>query len=275
MSVQHQPNSDSERALARTLERLGISDALDSEVLACSPPDLKGNGETYKVVNDDLEDLVSAGPVDVTHITGEARALVDPAHRRVLRRVHEQGASAVLGCHFQTDDRVSARSFLAKQRHHWDRAEWYDLVDLLALAGDGIVQIRVMDTLAPVHFSVFSSDRVLMQDEHHHPTKEKWVWYLRSRGLAERLRPIAERALEDSVALRGDDCRDLLRWLYGYEVYAVLCSVGYGVEVDDDVDDPDVVAAELTELGFLARAGETTELSRLGRQWLDEYQEGD
>jgi len=177
----------------------------------------------------------------------------------------------VLGCHFRPQRRVDARDFIARQHRHWGRAEWYDVVDLLSLIADGVIDVSVMREPAPVHFSVFGSDRVLMQSEHDHPTHEKWVWYLRSPELAERLRPIADAALERSDPLRPDSCASLLHWLYSYDVYAVLLSMT-GDDRRDDVMNPDAVAAELQDLGFLVLTESTLTLSRLGRQWVDEYQ---
>lgn len=277
MSERSGPTLDSEEALSRTLRTLGIDETLDREVLAFSPPDLAVNGNTYAAVNDDLGRLVAGGPVEVTHVTGEARALVDPAHRRVLRRVRERGDRATLGCHFMPDHgKVDAWGFLAKQRHHWERAQWYDIVDVLSLIAEGAVDVRVMRAPAPVHFSLFADDRVLMQDEHHHPTKKKWVWYLSSLELAERLRPVAARAFEEAKPLRPDDCRVLLHWMYSYDVYATLQAVKAGdAHVAGDVDNPDAVTAELEELGFVAGSGGAVGLSRLGRQWLDEYESDD
>lgn len=264
--------TESERTLGRTLRSLGIDEtAVRWHVIASSPPDLAGNGETYRIVNDDLESLVLDQSVDVTHVTGEARALIDPAHRRVLRAVHDRGYRSVLGCHFKPERRVDARELIAKQRRHWERAEWYDVVDVLTLIADGVIEVRVMPEPTPVHFSVFGSDRVLMQSEHHHPTHKKWVWYLRAPDLADRLRPIAEVVLKKSDLLRPDGCAALLHWLYSYDVYAVLLSMT-GDDRRDDVQDPDVVAAELEDLGFLVRTESTLTLSRLGRQWVDEYQ---
>src|SRR5215207_9328564 len=110
--------------LLSTLEELGFS-ALDwegshSDVLHCAVPESASMAETYQFVNDLLESSRTRSGMRIRHVTGEAMALLDPAHRRVLRRAAAHGDRGQLLCSFDFESEPTALEFLSRQHTHWD-----------------------------------------------------------------------------------------------------------------------------------------------------------
>jgi hypothetical protein len=262
--------------MTATLASVGVSDELIGgdgwRVIAESPPELHEMGETYQAVNDHLDSLLRRGPLSIAHITGEARAIVDPAHRRVVRRVAEYGQQVSVACTFDTqgDDRPDAWRFVARQHQHWGRMRWFDLIDVLELAASRLIRICWLAHAEDVHFSIFGHDLVLLQERHHHPTAEKWVWYVQSAALAEALRPHLDRLLDGAVTIDPTSFDEILDWLNQYETFIALRTLASGQRADTDLGDravSDRPDTRLLALGLTEQDGGS--LTSLGREWLE------
>jgi len=230
----------------------------------------------------------------VHHITGEARALVDPAHRQVLRAVRDRGATSAIACSFETSEDPSAWDFVARQHEHWGRFEWFDLIDILALAAQSVVRIYRLSKPEEVHFSIFGDRFVLLQEPHHHPTEKKWVWFLECRALAAALRPRLEQLFAQAAPIDPRAFDEILDWLHEYETFEEVAALAQATEADraetnagriiggnheaDDWQAADAVVpdreneqtrARLVALGFVQPDGAT--LTSRGRAWFDGF----
>jgi hypothetical protein len=258
------PDERGENALHRTLRSLGAAHCVESEILEYAPPSLRSIGVTYQHVNERLAQTLRKSPLAIRHVTGEARALVDPFHRQILRRARAAGQPGELGCYLAGSDAPSAFDFLALQRAHWEFAEWSDFIDILGLVAEGDLRLHVMREQATVHFSLFGDDLVLLQDEHHHPTAEKWVWFLRSKELVDALSPKVVVAYAESSPITPADCRALLLWLYSYEVVATSSKLQNGDDLAT-AEERDIWQ-RLKRLGFAEK--DSPGLTRIGADWL-------
>jgi hypothetical protein len=273
--------SDSLKAMTATLAALGISDELiggeDSKIIAESPPELHEMGATYQTVNDYLGGLLRKGSLSIAHITGEARAIVDPAHRRILRRAAGYGQQTSVACTFTAggDGRVDAWRFVECQHEHWGPMRWFDLIDVLELAARRLIRICRLAQAEDVHFSIFGDALLLLQERHHHPTAEKWVWFVESPALVTALRPRLERLLSEAVTIDPLSFDEILDWLNDYETFAELSAIASSDESEPDRATmhvrpaparPQPPDARLRKIGLAHhdRAG----LTPLGREWL-------
>ena len=237
-----------------------LRDPTKWEVIGAAEPKTDQMSDVYRQLNQDLERLASAGPIDVEHITGEARVLVDPEHRRVVRESGARGGRTHVGCRQAGDSPVTdAYGFFGAQlrelngaSRRWASISWPDVVDICSLASQGVMRVYVMPVGQPVHFSVYGEDRVLLQGAHPHPTERKWVWYVRSQQLVDQLRPLARELLQSSRPIPATAFTGMLQWLSSPEILP-LTDQDYGSRLDarsireSDLD-------RLLRAGFVERA---------------------
>jgi hypothetical protein len=213
-----------------TLGELGFTpgdvESVGLRVLHHSDPQSAKMARTYQFVNDHLEGLVKGRPgMRIRHVTGEARALLDPAHRRVLRHTARRGDCGTLLCHFKFERAPTALQFVREQHGHWNCETWVDIIDLLSLAAAKEVCIRVLQQAEPIHFSLFGDSLVLMQDKHTHPTVEKRVWFVESSALVEHLTPRVAKLWEDALPIPVLTFDDALNQLHEHETVAVATAM--------------------------------------------------
>lgn len=270
--------------LLATLADLGFSlgdmKGVGLRVLHQATPESAMMAETYQFVNDSLSDLVRRRSVmRIHHVTGEARALLDPAHRRVLRRAASSGEPGRLLCSFTVEGTPTARNFVTQQHIHWDSASWVDFVDLLSLAAASDVFVRVLEQPEPIHFSLFGDDFVLLQDRHHHPTAEKRVWFIRSAALAEHLTPRVSQLWNAASAIPALTFADVMNQLHDYETIAVATALLKGenhelYEFDycDRLRVQDALSL-LSEIGFAERSDLAPKymLTPIGEAWVSNW----
>lgn len=264
----------SDARLRETLAGLGIGeemlDAQQWELVAHAEPELQPMSVTYEAVNEHLATLLERGELRIEHVTGEARALIDTAHRRILRRAGSN-RHARLACHFHSEGAPTAFKLVANQRRYWSYMSWFDLVDTLALAADGHVAIHVLSRPEPIHFSLLGDEHVLLQDRHDHPLPRKTVWYLRSSELVTELEPKVEAVFAEATLIDPRSFRTALQWLSDYESTTVLANLrsGKALTTGLDPEEADEVAERLAELGLVDRGDNEFALSKLGSTWLE------
>lgn len=267
------------QVLRKTLSTLGYD--LDQhpegrvEILTYADPDLPDIGIAYGSVNKLLGEMVARRQLSgVSHITGEARALVDAAHRTLLREHAAAGCESRLACFLGDMKAPTALDFVQYELQHWGAdLEWYDIVDILSLAATGALTLHVLPAQEPVHFSLFGPDLVLMQAQHVHPSPEKYVWFLRSGGMHDYLKTGVEARFADAFKISQGSFDRVLDDLYCFEVVQVgrWCA---GDRSDSDVGSQIDNATRmrglslLTALGFLEGDEGRPRLSRSGRGWL-------
>lgn len=216
----------SEPALRETLRALDVDPAItqgpDWELIEQAPPDDEQIGDTYRRVNAHLMTALQHGPLRIRHVTGEASALADPAHRQVVKADHDLGAQTALACSFEAPQRPTAWDFVARQHGHWKYLKWFDLVDMLALAARDMAAISRLRRPAEVHYSVAGDDLILLQEPHDHPSTAKWVWFVRSRTLADAVSPQIDRLFAEASPLRAGGFGEILDWLHSYEAFETV-----------------------------------------------------
>jgi hypothetical protein len=265
--------SDANEQLAKALRSLRVDPEVarrdDWMTVAQAAPDPRQAAGVYAAVNDRLASIVERGPLPIHHITGEARALVDPAHRRVLRADHAHGAEARLACWFESNE-LSAWEFVGGEHGHWRGLEWVDLIDILALGAYEVIRICRLDEPAETHFSIFGDDLVLLQQPHDHPQLAKWVWFVQSPSLVQAAWPQLDSLFCAATPIEPSSFNRVLVWLNSYEAFEGLTAIAEGRPLDDAEPDEDQDAETRRRLGDLGFAeSDQQALTRLGREWLD------
>jgi hypothetical protein len=193
---------------------------------------------------------VRSGPIRIDHITGEARVLVDPHHRKVIDANHKMGGLTRIACRQPpgSEEIEDARSFIAAQKHRWHSMTWMDLIDVVSLAATGRVGMFVLARPADIHYSVYGSDRVLLQENHPHPSEQKRVWYIRSRAIASELAERTAANFESATPIPPQSFDGLRRWLFSKELLPLVGATELTEEllslIGDRIDD-------LVDLGIL------------------------
>jgi hypothetical protein len=268
--------------LIATLDGLGFPvdewEHSPPRVLAAAPPEKLAMGKAYQQVNDELESLLRSGPLWLRHVTGEARALIDPAHRRILRWAAAMGQPGELGCHFEWEGKATALDFLGQQRGHWGPASWIDLIDIIGLLAQGVVSLYLLIKPQDIHFSVFGQRHVLLQDRHHHPTEKKWVWFIECPRLAEHLSLLVDSLFGKARRISASSFDSLLSDLYSYETVELarmLSRIGELILAEQPGSPEERRRLKtLSSMGFVAgRSGSSGRLiyslTNSGAEWLD------
>lgn len=263
-------------SLAEALAKLNILEIPHSALISVADPDLARIARTYEVVNDDLRQhiLPSQYPL-IQHATRVARVLLDSSHRRIMQQAAQLQAQPQLiysGSSAQPG-RASAWSFLAACRSHWSILTWADLIDLLFLGADGGFELVAAIEAIPDFFSVFGTDRVLLQSPSDAPTLRKYVWYLQSEHLAEQLRAVFEGLRDGDQVVPAASFRRVLRWLLDGEAAEFALSALQSPQGESEFVDADRTTDwRLRMLGMWRRSvtpgGPPRALTSLGRDWL-------
>lgn len=221
----------SDRHLLKTLGTLGISRRLIEgrywEVMSSADARYSEMSETYARLNRDLLELAETSPFPISHITGEARVLVDPAHRTVMAECAANGSgySTAIACKQAAAPHtriVDAYSFLLAQKDRWYRISRQDLLDILGLCAQGTVGISVLAKAAPVHYSTYGSDRILVQAPHEHPAERKRIWYLRSEELVRDLSVKTQDYFSTAARIPPSSFDGLVTWLFNQDIEAAI-----------------------------------------------------
>jgi hypothetical protein len=209
-----------------TLERLGVSaesrDRGNWTVLSHADPEFEMMSNTYAVLNRDLLQIVSRTGIPISHITGEARVLVDPAHRTVIRKNATKDTVTQLACRPEKGDIVDASSFISAQRHRWSTLTWTDLIDIISLCASSSVRVSVLKQPAMIHYSIFGTDRILLQSEHDHPSDKKEVWYMHASEVAGELATPTIELIEAAEVIPATSFACLLQWLFSEAIFPIF-----------------------------------------------------
>jgi hypothetical protein len=229
-----------------------IVEAASWRVVAHAEPNHLQMSRTYQVLNADLSHIVARYPIRIRHVTGEARVLVDPAHRNVIALNKAGGITTRIACRQSTPKIVDAYSFIAAQRSRWSKITWADLIDIVALCAHGAIRISILDKPAEVHYSLFGSNRILLQEPHEHPSEQKRVWYLESSDLVRALADRISSTFDDAYLLPPTTFDALLQWLFSARIYPLVGARGLTTELYEGLSEADVDS--LISLGILERA---------------------
>ncbi len=228
----------------------------DIQVLQEAAPDDVDMQSVYSVLNEELLAAVRTSPMIITHITGEARVLVDPQHRNVIASNAERGGLCVVACRDRTERPIrTAEDFLAAQQGHWSILTWTDLIDILALAASGALSVDVMRIPAKVHFSLFGRDRILIQEPQRDATERKRLWYLKSQLIVRFLTQTADADLAGSIRIPAISFGALLRWLTSEQLAPLVRAEQVEPSFIDSLDDQ--ALERLVAIGVLKRNGQS------------------
>lgn len=241
--------------LLETLSDLGIAD----DVLTRQPWVVVAQAEAqddpmvavYKRLNDDLQAQVeSEHRIAIRHITGEARVLVDPAHRNVMAANDLPTMVACRQLPAGVGRIVDGVTFIAAQLARWRHPTYDDIVDIVYLCATGRTRVAVMADEARIHFSLYGIDRVLLQAQHVHPMERKRLWYLRSTELVNLLDARAEAYMRNASPVPMTSFQALLEWLVSPPILAIGMAKQVTHEMLADLSNKDVEL--LKTLGIFA-----------------------
>lgn len=240
--------------LEETLQELNLSDAAiaeaSSQIVRSAQPDDNAMSKVYSALNADLKQAVHSSALTIRHITGEARVLIDPAHRNVIAENHERGLPTRIACRQHAETPISdAYTFFAAQRDRWAAVTWSDLIDIASLCARGSIRISVLDKPADIHYSLFGRDLALIQGQHEHPSERKNIWYVRSPRLVSELADPTNVTFNSSRRISPMSFDAMLQWMYSDGVYELIGTDSPPQEAIDLLSAEDV--SKLIALGVL------------------------
>ena len=244
-----------DRGLRATVLGLGVSEYLADGVEECvvykADARHRDMSATYWKLNDDLLTLARRGPLRIDHITGEARVLVDPHHRKVISVNHANGGLTRIACRQPKPGQIhDAFTFVAAQKTRWYAMTWMDLIDVVSLAATGQVGMFVLARPADIHYSVYGSSRALLQERHHHPSEKKRVWYVKSRPITAELAEQATATFDAATCIPPQSFDTLRRWMFSRELLPLVGATKLTAGLLDGVS---AHVERLEELGILER----------------------
>lgn len=231
--------------------------------------------EVYAQVNLDLTALIAKeSATRLEHVTRVARVLLDPTHRQVLLDAARHGMTPTI-CYrdvVRGQSRPTAWSFLASCRPSWAGATWLDIIDLIELGASQAFRMYATTDALPAQFSLFGSDRVLLQSPTERPALEKFVWYVISRDLSESLRTVHDTFLTTAHAIDSASFVSMRKWLADGDLYRWVQSVTEAGGTVAFTEPEEVADWRLEMLGIWERSGDKHDrrvLTTFGRQWLE------
>jgi hypothetical protein len=262
-----------------TLGHLAVPEAIISTVKLedAAPADSKENSRIYEFVNDTLLGVLAQQPMEqCMHVTGEARAISDPKHRRVCREVHNRGHICQVAGFLDGSIELNGAELMRWNQGNWPNTSWQNHLDAFALFANGEAVMFLSDRLAEVHFSLFDDQFVLLQAEHAHPATEKEVWFLRSAELNAHLQPTVEKLMEASKAV--DPClfSEFNLSLSTDEALAALYTLSEKHAISqpdflallDRSPEPDVIDSNLRAIKFVEGDQTRTQITSDGEEYL-------
>lgn len=190
--------------LQRTLDLLGVGDIkiTEHEVISSSEPDRVKNAAVYDKCNDIMLTKLHARSVGpMMHVTGEMRALSDPLHRQVCREsARRYGTPAKICAYLPKLNRATGLEIWKWNHANWPSTTgWKDHLDVFHLLASGETVLFALEEMEEMHFSIFGSSHVLLQEKHDHDTHTKRVWLIESQALRNALAPTVERCFQRAV----------------------------------------------------------------------------
>lgn len=269
-----------DKHLHETLEKLGVDnlDISPSKVLGSSPPEKVENARVYALCNQIMLDELrgeNLGPI--YHVTGEMRAVSDPLHREVCRMAWKQhGTPVVMMAHIPPERRKTGRDVWKWNTENWPPQLWSNHLDVFHLFASGATALYMLPKAENMHFSLFGSKYVLLQEEHDHDAHVKRVWLLESERLRDALLPRVERCFKRTTELTSRLFHNFvgmlsdslhLEILHEFhrpegaspELFDEQCSL-FGTSFDE-------VIGNLAAVGFLRVTHGRTEITNDGREF--------
>jgi hypothetical protein len=220
------PRRDVEPKFMELFRDLGLDDrllsAVEWRVRASANAVDEEMSSVYAQLNRELQTLVALHSIEIVHITAEGRVLVDPAHRNVIRTNYLSGSVATITCSNRDNLITDATSFLEAQKSHWTLLTWVDFVDIIALFATGAASLKVLPHDAPVHYSIFGRDRILLQEPQRDATERKRLWYLESEGLVRLLAQTTADLLAQTRTIPSTGFGAILQWLYSESIFPLV-----------------------------------------------------
>lgn len=268
-------------ALRQTILDAGIKrpEKLDIEIVDYSPADERENIKIYEKANETwLCNVEEKDPGKCVHITGEMRALSDPLHRQVCRRLWEKYKSRCsMAFYLPLEYESNARGILSRNRQNWKGVSWSNHMDVFDLLSEGIVNLYFSRQAEAIHYSVFGNEYVLLQAKHEHGQHVKEVWLIRSEPLNEVLSIQAKRTIIKSKYMQPTLSGDLMMSVSGPLALHILISLSEKGNMSKDELFLKISASEtfrdnclrdLENFGFVEQSDADLQLTSDGAKYL-------
>jgi hypothetical protein len=273
-------------ALHETIEQTGASNLVhaDLNVLDCSTPSRIQNKKVHDSTNRLIVALLKGRKLGTCiHITGDARAITDPFHRRICEEMTAIGEKPFrLLYHVPKEHLVDSTHLVRYNLGQWSTRSarrWDEELRTISAIGRRSVDLCVREQDDhDIQFSVFGHRYVLLQERHSRSASSKRVWLIESEPLNEHLTVRAETHLEGAIDLKESWYRDFERRITGLAarraLSALLEKVRSREELLDDPfakkfdSDPKSTIEALEIMGFVKCQRKQARITESGRQFL-------
>lgn len=273
-------------ALHETIEQTGASKVVHANlrVLDCSTPSRVQNKRVHDATNRLIVLLLKERKLgQCIHITGDARAITDPFHRRICEEMTSIGEKPFRLLYHVPREHLSdsldlvrwnLQRWSSRNARRWDE----ELRTISAIARRSVDLCASEHDDHEVQFSVFGHRYILLQEKHAPSAGSKRVWLLESESLNEHLTVRAEDRLERATDLKESWYRDFERRVTGLSARRLLNSVRQKTRIRDELLDdsfvkkfdanPNSTIEALEIMGFMECQGRQVRITDTGREFL-------
>lgn len=199
---------DFETRLAQALEVAGFTnDPSGIAVLGASEATPAGNDRIHRQTNDLILDLLQRDALGrCIHITGDARALVDPFHRdlcTLMQRKREQPFDVLYRLPSdRLDDPIGTVEWNLERWSSKGPLSWREKFLSVNAIGNRMVDMMASKYTDELQFSVFGNRYIQLQGRHTTEAKSKMIWLLDAPRLNEHLVERAEGLLRQAADVK-------------------------------------------------------------------------
>ncbi|WP_061934672.1 hypothetical protein [Aureimonas sp. AU22] len=226
-------SDDEEDLLRLTLSNAGLKDVdlRDFTILAHAGAVRAENARVHAMTNRTLSDTLDRDSLGVCiHVTGGARALTDPNHRRICETIQMLDREPFQVLYHEPLPEVADEPWgtVAWNMERWHRkgfTDWRQKLLTLNMIGAEAVNLKAYDERERLQFSVFGGRYSQVQSAHADEADAKHVWLVESEAIngcltefaladLAKAREVEERIFDEFVStLYGNSARRMLMLL--------------------------------------------------------------
>ncbi|MEQ1952654.1 hypothetical protein [Mesorhizobium sp. CN2-181] len=227
--------------LLETLEQAGISAPLarQAKILNSSSANSEDNERVHRNTNTIIFELLRNDELGTCiHVTGGARALTDPFHRRICEAMLGENKQPFQVLYHVPSDRMGSpwdlvswnlEQWEAKGLHRWQQKLL--TIDMIGRRG---VDLKGQEAQTGIQYSVFGDRYVQLQAKHSDTALAKPIWLLESENINGILREQAQIALDDATEIDEGHFHDFVGTLHSNLARAFLAMIGRTPGIDKD-----------------------------------------
>lgn len=185
--------------LVETLVEAGIgrADARKADIIDFARVDAKDNERVHAKTNSIIFDLLQTNSLGrCIHVTGGARALTDPYHRKLCEAIRNDDREPFKVLYHVPENLGEQHwGLVAWNLKRWGKkgfSGWRQKIMTLRMIGGGGVDLKAYDERERIQYSVFGHRYAQIQSKHADDALAKFVWLINSEKVTGHLEEVAD-----------------------------------------------------------------------------------